>query len=54
MEKKGEAMDFEKSKASYVTPEFEVVGFVAVDIITTSDVGGVGNGNIDDGAWDKG
>ena len=48
-------MDFEKSKASYVAPEFEVISFASGDIITTSftGVGGVGNGNIDDGAWDK-
>lgn len=47
-------MDFEKSKDSYVTPECEVISFAVGDIITTSDVGGgVGNGNIDDGAWDK-
>ena len=43
-------MDFEKSKASYVAAECEVISFADGDIITTS---GVGNGNIDDGAWDK-
>jgi len=48
-------MDFEKSKASYEAAECEIISFADSDIITTSDVGagGVGNGNIDDGAWDK-